>query len=49
MVLKLKNYFVRNKRLILLTGEIFWIIVFFLDRISNNNAVEIPQFIYVNF
>ncbi len=49
MFLKLQDYFVRNKRLILVTVEIFWIIVFLLDRISNNNAVEIPQFIYVNF
>lgn len=49
MFLRLKNHFIRSKKLILITIQIFWIIVFLLDRMSNNNAVEIPQFIYVNF
>ncbi len=38
-----------NGRLIVLTFEIFWILIFLLDRVSRFNAVDIPQFIYVNF
>lgn len=38
-----------NWKLIVLTFELFWIIVFIIDRITKANAVEIPQFIYVNF
>ena len=37
------------RKLVILTFEIFWIVVFMLERISNVNAVNIPQFIYVNF
>lgn len=38
-----------NKKTIVLTFELFWILVFFLDRLTSVNTVEIPQFIYVNF
>jgi hypothetical protein len=38
-----------NKKLIILTFEVFWILIFLLDRVTNVNSVEIPQFIYVNF
>jgi hypothetical protein len=38
-----------NRRTIVLTFELFWILVFLLDRVRNVNAVDIPQFIYVNF
>jgi hypothetical protein len=32
-----------------ITFELFWLVVFLLDRVSNVNSVEIPQFIYVRF
>jgi hypothetical protein len=33
----------------LLTFEIFWILVFVLDQAGGQNSSGIPQFIYVNF
>jgi len=38
----------RNKKLIVLTFEIFWIIVFLLNRIAGN-VPDVPEFVYVNF
>jgi hypothetical protein len=38
-----------NRSLIILTFEVFWILVFLLDRVTSANVVDIPQFIYVNF
>jgi len=38
-----------NKTAIVVTFEVFWILIFVLDRLTDTNAVEIPQFIYVNF
>ena len=49
MVVKVKDTIVRNSKLIIITFEIFWIIVFVIDKITNSDAVDIPQFIYVNF
>jgi hypothetical protein len=49
MLLRIKNLFINNKKLIILTFQIFWIIVFLLNKIANENLIEIPQFIYVNF
>ena len=46
---KIKNFFGSNKRIIILAFEIFWIAVFLLERVTNDNSLEIPQFIYVNF
>lgn len=46
---KLTGWFIKNRKLIMITAELFWIAVFLLDQISNSNAVDIPQFIYVNF
>ncbi len=34
---------------ILLTFELFWILVFILDRVGGQGGNGIPQFIYVNF
>jgi hypothetical protein len=34
---------------ILLTFEIFWLLIFILERLSSQTASGIPQFIYVNF
>lgn len=41
--------FQTHKRLIIITFELFWILVFVLDRLSGQNSVEVPQFIYVSF
>lgn len=39
-----------NDKLIIITLEVFWIVVFLLDRIGSQGAVEgVPAFVYVNF
>ena len=38
-----------HRRLILITFEIFWIVVFVLDRVGRDTAGGVPQFVYVNF
>lgn len=43
------RWFSENQKLISITFEIFWIIVFLLEQFSNTNSADIPQFIYVNF
>ena len=48
MFTELKDVVVRNRKLIILTFEIFWIIVFLLNRVANE-ASHIPEFVYVNF
>ena len=45
----IKSRFLNNKKLIIVTFEIFWIIVFLLEKFGSGKGVEIPQFIYVNF
>ena len=49
MFRKLRTWAEANRQAVVLTFEIFWILVFLLDRARNVNAVDIPQFIYVNF
>ena len=49
MFKKIQAWAVANRKAILITFEVFWIFVFLLDRVSNANSVDIPQFIYVNF
>lgn len=49
MILKIINLIIRNMHLIIITFEIFWIIIFILDKLSNKNSIRIPEFIYVNF
>lgn len=49
MFIKIYDIFTRNKKVVLITFEIFWIIFFILEKIASNSSVEIPQFIYVNF
>jgi len=46
---KIKDYFTSNNKLILIVFEIFWIVVFMLDRVVSDSSSGIPQFIYVNF
>lgn len=36
-------------RLMLITFEVFWIIIFLLDRISSAGGSGVPDFVYVNF
>jgi hypothetical protein len=49
MALRIWQWFSANRKPILITFEIFWIIVFLLEQVSNANSGDIPQFIYVNF
>jgi len=39
----------RNKKVIMLTFEIFWIVVFLLDAAGRGTGAEVVQFVYVNF
>jgi hypothetical protein len=38
-----------NRKLVMLTFEVFWIVVFLLDRIGQSTTGGVPQFVYVNF
>ena len=49
MVPKIKDWLRSNKKVVFLTFELFWIVIFLLELMTNENALEIPQFIYVNF
>lgn len=49
MKAKLRDSFIRHQKAIIMTFEIFWILVFLLDRVIRTDNVGIPQFIYVNF
>ena len=49
MIEKIRSWAVTNRKTILITFEIFWILVFVMDRMTSTNAVDIPQFVYVNF
>lgn len=46
---RVRDWISAHGKLILITFEVFWIIVFVLERVSRTNSVDIPQFIYVNF
>lgn len=45
----LRNLVHENSKLMLVTFEVFWILVFLLDRVSSGGGGGIPQFVYVNF
>lgn len=49
MLLRIKNIFVNHKTTIIITAEIFWILIFLLEKIGSENTTEIAQFVYVNF
>jgi hypothetical protein len=36
-------------RLMLITFEVFWIVIFLLDRVSSGGGSGVPDFVYVNF
>lgn len=46
---KIRTWAIANRKIIVITFELFWLAVVLLDRVSNTNSVEIPQFIYVSF
>jgi len=46
---KLFIFYFDNRKMIVLTFEIFWIIIFILEMITNKSGSSIPQFVYVNF
>jgi len=49
MTIRIWRWFSASRKLILITFEIFWIVVFLLEQLSNADSAGIPQFIYVNF
>ena len=46
---RFKNLIIRNKKLIIITFELFWVVLFILSNFLMNRTSEIPQFVYVNF
>lgn len=38
-----------HQRLIVVTFEVFWIVVFLLDSLGRGGGSGVPQFVYVNF
>ncbi len=38
-----------NRKFVLLTAEIFWIVVFVLDAATRSSGTAVAQFVYVNF
>lgn len=42
-------WFQANRKTIVITFEIFWIVIFLLDRVISASSSVIPQFVYVNF
>lgn len=46
---KIFKVLVEKKKVVMLSFEIFWIIVFLLDMIAAQSGTGIPQFVYVNF
>jgi hypothetical protein len=49
MFKKIRAWAIFHRKTIVLTFEIFWVLVFLLDRVTSGRSVGIPQFIYVNF
>ena len=39
----------RHRGVVLVTFEIFWIVVFLLEQLGQGAGGGIPQFVYVNF
>jgi hypothetical protein len=38
-----------NRKTILLTFEVFWIVVFLLNSLLDTSGTEVAQFVYANF
>lgn len=45
----LRQIFQTHGRLMLITFEVFWIVIFLLDRMSSGGGGGVPDFVYVNF
>lgn len=46
---ELLDYVVRRRKVILITFELFWIVVFLLAAATRSGGAEVAQFVYVNF
>jgi hypothetical protein len=46
---ELVDYVVRHRKVILITFELFWIVVFLLSAATRGGGAEVAQFVYVNF
>ena len=44
-----KRILSEHGRAMMITFEVFWIVVFLLDRVGGQSAGGIPPFVYVNF
>ena len=38
-----------NRKTIMITFEIFWIVIFLLNMLGDQAGSQVPQFVYVNF
>ncbi len=43
------DYAWTNRKVVILTFEVFWIAVFLLDAATRGDGAGIAQFVYVNF
>ncbi len=43
------DYLRANRTTIIVTIEVFWIVVFLLDAASGSGGVEVTGFVYANF
>ena len=46
---KLTALFLEHWKVVSLTFEVFWIVVFVLEASAGSSGREIPQFVYANF
>lgn len=49
MISRINGLLGAHAKPVLLTFEIFWVLIFLLERLGGQSASGIPQFIYVNF
>lgn len=49
MLSKIIQIFIDNRKLLIISFEMFWIMIFLIEKIAGNNSIEVQQFIYVNF
>ncbi len=38
-----------NRKIVLLTAEVFWIVAFLLDEAARASGADVAQFVYGNF
>lgn len=49
MTKSISNLLESHGRAMLLTFEVFWIVVFLLEQMSGQGGGQVPAFVYVNF